>query len=144
MKLASWGKQRANIALNAFIRKQHLQLAGPLTIVFFDEENLRFQGGDYEVEMFYPIEETDLQHPMVSSYGGHWVFTTLHLGDYTELPDVFDRLRKRIAEQHLVITGQPFEQYLVDYLYLNNKDSFLTRVGFPIQSPPKVKQGNEL
>ena len=46
---------------------------------------------------------------------------------------------KKIKEKNFEIIGSPYEEYLLDYYYLNNKDIFLTRVGYPIKYTDKVK-----
>ena len=130
---------KSSLQLNDYIKQNNLVLAGPLTIIFYDEAEERFKGGKYEVEMLYPIEKTDFQDSLIVEYGGYYTFSTLHLGAYDDLPHVFERLRKKIKDKNFEIIGSPYEEYLLDYYYLNNKDIFLTRVGYPIKYNDKVK-----
>ncbi|MDO4581766.1 MAG: MerR family transcriptional regulator [Bacillota bacterium] len=129
----SQADMQACLALNAYIEQNGLQISGPLSMVFYDEENVRFNGGSYEVELLYPIEKTTLTGEHIGSFGGFWYCGTLHMGDYAALPQVFSRVRQAIEEKGYRIAGHPYEQYLVDFLYLNNMDYFLTQVAYPVE-----------
>ena len=127
----------ASMELQDYVTKNDITLAGPLTIRFFDTDRVRFLGGQYEVELLYPIAPTSKRSDKIGSFGGFWTCSTLHLGKYEELPEVFERLEEYIASKGLFICGEPYEEYLIDHMYLNNRERFLTRVSYPVNRPER-------
>ena len=85
--------------------------------------------------MLYPIKPTHLISDNIGTYGGYWTISTLHMGNYDTIENSFIELKEYIKQHGLEIVGNAFEQYLIDFLYINNDNVFLTNVAYPIKKP---------
>ena len=132
--LDTLNEAEARMKLQNYISDNGIVPSGPLTIVYNSAAEAERENEVSEVGLLYPIMPRPLKTEQVETFGGFWTCSTIHLGSLKEVPEIFKKLKKHIDSQGMAINGLPYEERLVDYMYLNNKEQFVTRVCYPIDN----------
>lgn len=114
--------------------RQELQVtpAGPFSAIFHDHYFNQFFFDEGDLEVFLPIQESDLYHPNVRKIAPAKRASTVYVGWYAKLIASYVELVKFIEREGYRIIGPAYEEYLVEFTYGVCEDDCVTRVSFPI------------
>jgi DNA-binding transcriptional MerR regulator/effector-binding domain-containing protein len=111
-------------------------VCGPFMAIFHEHYTHQFLFEDGDLEIILPVLDADLSKPNIKEVGGFTVASCYHVGHYSEMLPEYVDLIKWIEKNNYVITGNPMEEYLVEFTHGASSDKYVTRISFPVETLP--------
>ncbi|MGX6977668.1 MerR family transcriptional regulator [Vagococcus elongatus] len=115
------------------VEKLNLTIQGPFSAVFHDNYENQFINDIGDLEVFFPVKNTNISSPNIKIVAPALVISTIHYGNYTDLLEVYDALVNFAEKEGYSICGPSLEEYLIDFSLGLNEEHWVTKVSLPVK-----------
>lgn len=118
-------------SLQALIKKEKLTPVDAIMAIYHDDYR-QYDITNADIEVCVPIIERK-ENEYIRKLPTFEVVSALHYGDYQEEPKTYALMMQWMEKHQYVIAGAPMERYLIDVIYTNQVDEYITELMIPIR-----------
>ncbi|MFV0395675.1 MAG: MerR family transcriptional regulator [Coprobacillaceae bacterium] len=118
-------------SLQALIKREKLTAIDAIMAMYYDDYR-QYDIRNADIEVCVPVD-VEYENDYIRKIDTYEVVSALHYGDYKTEPKTYALMMQWIEDNNYEIVGAPTERYLIDVIYTNKKEEYITELQIPIK-----------
>lgn len=118
--------------LQVLLKQNNFTPCGTLMALYHDDRNYTMDHAD--IEVCVPVDVANPIDGIVRTFGGFEVLSAIHYGCYETEAQTYAVMIAWMQERGYIIAGSTIENYLIDWIFTDNEEEYVTELMIPIKT----------
>lgn len=118
--------------LQALLKKHKLRAQGTLMAIYYDDYH-DYNPDKADIEVCIPVDAEDAEKDYIRIFPAFDAVSAIHYGPYNQEAQTYAKMLMWIAQEGYEICGAAIENYLIDGIFTENEEEYITELLIPIK-----------